>query len=392
MTSRPVAVLLNVAHAVDHMFLLIFAAAVAAIASDFGLARWEDLMPYGAGAFLMFGLGAFPAGRLGDLWGRRPMMVLFYFGMGGSALLASLTRSPWELAGALALIGAFASIYHPVGIPMLLQHAQKPGATIGLNGLSGNLGIAVAALLTGLLVQWFGWRAAFALPGAICVALGFVFMKVVPRETEAPARRKGGKAAVLLTPAMLARALAVMTAASVTGSMVFNFTTNGNAQFLGERLRGIVEDPALVGALLAGVYAVASLAQIVVGALLDRVPLKPLYLGITLAQVPIMLLLARTDGWGVYVLLLAAMVFIFGAIPFIDAMIVRYVDDRVRSSVAGMRFTVSLGVSSLAAWALGPFVKSMGFGALFNLMALIALGTAAVVLLLPSDRRAAAAA
>ena len=65
--ARTPALLLNLAHALDHLFLLIFATAVAAIAADFGFARWEDLMPYGAGAFVMFGLGSAPAGRLGDL-------------------------------------------------------------------------------------------------------------------------------------------------------------------------------------------------------------------------------------------------------------------------------------------------------------------------------------
>ena len=61
---RAVALLLNLAHAVDHLFLLIFATAVAAIAADFGFAHWEDLMPYSVGAFLMFGLASVPAGRL----------------------------------------------------------------------------------------------------------------------------------------------------------------------------------------------------------------------------------------------------------------------------------------------------------------------------------------
>ncbi len=75
MHSRTTILLLNVAHAVDHMFLLIFATAVTTIAADFGLARWEDLMPFGVGAFVMFGLGSLPAGRLGDLWGRRSMMI-----------------------------------------------------------------------------------------------------------------------------------------------------------------------------------------------------------------------------------------------------------------------------------------------------------------------------
>ena len=51
-----VAVLLNVAHAIDHLMLLVFATAVGAIATDFGVSRWEDLMPYAAGAFALFGL------------------------------------------------------------------------------------------------------------------------------------------------------------------------------------------------------------------------------------------------------------------------------------------------------------------------------------------------
>ncbi len=386
MTPRPVAVLLNLGHAVDHMFLLIFAAAVGSIAADFGLARWEDLMPYGVGAFFLFGLGALPSGRLGDLWGRRSMMVLFFFGMGAAALLTALTRSPWQLAGGLALIGLFASIYHPVGIPMLLQGARTPGATIGLNGLAGNLGIALAAVLTGLLVKWLGWRSAFAIPGLACIVVGLVFLRVCPVESEAPALRKGG-AAVRLPPALLARALAVMTAASVTSGLLFNFTTNGNAQLMNERFRGIVEDPALLGALLGSVYAMASIAQLVTGRLIDRIALKPLYLGITLAQVPALLLASQAQGWWLYALLLCAMISIFGAIPFTDAIIVRYVDDRVRSRVAGMRLAISLGVGSLAVWLLGPVVKSAGFATLLGVMAAIALCTSAVLLLLPSDRR-----
>ncbi|MEK0115092.1 hypothetical protein WKH48_18705, partial [Bordetella pertussis] len=67
-------------------------------------------------------------------------------------------------------------------------------------------------------------------------------------------------------------------------------------------------------------------------------------------------------------------------------MIVRYVDDRSRSRVAGMRLTVSFGVSSLAVWLLGPVVKQAGFGSLFAGMAVIAACTATMVLLLPSER------
>jgi MFS family permease len=386
--SRAIAVLLNLGHALDHMFLLIFATAVAAIAVDFGIGRWEDLMPFGAGAFVLFGLGSVPAGRLGDLWGRRQMMLVFYFGMGVSALLAATAQGPWTMALALTLLGAFASIYHPVGIPMLVQDAPRPGATIGISGLSGNLGVAVAALVTGALVKFVGWRAAFVVPGLFAIALGVVFARLAPHEAEPPSKRTQ-KAAVSLPRPLMMRALLVMTGAAATGALLFNFTTNGNGRLLAERFAGIVEDPAKLGAMLAAVYAVAAIAQVVVGRLIDRVPLKPLYIGIVLAQAPLLALAIHAQGWTLLALMLAFMVTIFGAIPFTDAMVVRYIDDRLRSRVAGIRLAVAFGISSAAVYALGPIVKSGGFTTLLAIMAGVSVVTALVVLWLPSDREAA---
>ena len=227
--GSPTALLLNTGHALDHLFLLIFATAVSAIAADWGM-LWQDLMPYTAGAFVMFGLGSLPAGRLGDLWGRRAMMIVFFLGLGLSGLLVALTRDAWSLAAALTLMGAFASIYHPVGIPMLVQRTTTPGFTIGLNGLAGNLGIAAAAALTGVLVTLFGWRVAFAVPGGIALLCGTLFAVLVPREDMPPARRP--KRAVELPPSVMARVLLVMTLAAISGSLIFNFTTNGNGQLL----------------------------------------------------------------------------------------------------------------------------------------------------------------
>ena len=382
---RSVSLLLNIAHGVDHMFLLIFATAVVTIAVEFGFSTWTDLMPYSVGAFVLFGLGALPAGRLGDLWGRRIMMIIFFVGMGLAALLVALTQNAWQLAAALTLLGVFASIYHPVGIPMLVQNVSNPGVVIGINGLAGNLGIAVAALVTGFLVKWLGWRAAFAIPGLIAIACGVIFALVCPRESESPSKRKGGKAKVELTPAMLARAFAVMTAAAVASSLIFNFTTNGNAQLLTARFVGVVEDPALLGAMLALVYTIASLAQIVVGRMIDSMPFKSLQLWMSVAQIPLLILAAHTQDWWLFAALLAVMIFIFGSIPFTDAMIVRYVDDRLRSRVAGMRLTVAFGISSLAVWLLGPLVKSIGFTSALWILAAIAAIRSAIVLLLPDE-------
>ncbi|MEP6941495.1 MAG: MFS transporter [Betaproteobacteria bacterium] len=382
------ALLLNIAHALDHMLLLIFATAVGAIAVDFGFADWESLMPYGVGAFMLFGLGSLPAGRLGDLWGRRRMMLIFYFGMAGSCLLAAFTQDAWQLAGALTLLGAFSSIYHPVGIPMLVREAPRPGLTIGLNGLSGNLGVAIAALATGVLVKYAGWRAAFAVPALVAFVCGVVFARIAPRETAPPSHAP--PRAAEHAASTIARVFVVMTIAAISSSLLFNFTTNGNGQLLRERLTGIVEDPAVLGLLLACVYVVASFAQVAVGLLIDRFPLKYLYVGIVALQVPLFALAAYATGWSLFALQIAFMVFVFGAIPFTDALIVRYVDDRMRSRVSGMRLAVSFSVSSAAVWMLGPVVKASGFSTLLFLMSGIAVVTLLAIAWLPPIGRARA--
>ena len=186
------------------------------------------------------------------------------------------------IAIALTLLGTFAAIYHPVGIPMLVQHATRPGATIGVNGLAGNLGIAATAIVTGFLVKHFGWRMAFVVPGLVSIACGDRCSRGwPPHETEPPAQRTK-KAAVALPNSMLARVFTVMTAAGVTGGLLFNLTTNGNASSSTERFRGRIDDPAAARHAAGRVYALASLAQFVVGRLIDRVPLKRLYLAIAL--------------------------------------------------------------------------------------------------------------
>jgi predicted MFS family arabinose efflux permease len=222
---------------------------------------------------------------------------------------------------------------------------------------------------------------AFVVPGVLCIALGVAFAMYARAEGEPPARRKATQ--VELPPALLARAFLVMTLAATSASLLFNFSTNGNYELLGERLSGITSDPAMIGLLLAIVYTVASLAQLAVGAMIDRVPLKRLYLSIVALQIPFLALAAHAQGWALYFAQLAFMLAIFGAIPFTDAMIVRYVDDRMRSRVAGMRLAVSVGASSIAVYLLGPVVKNAGFDALLFAMAGIASVTFLVVTFLP---------
>ena len=65
------------------------------------------------------------------------------------------------------------------------------------------------------------------------------------------------------------------------------------------------------------------------------------------------------------------MLLVFGAIPFTDAIVARFVDDSMRSRVSGLRLAISFTISSTAVWALGPFVKASGFTTLLLTLAAI---------------------
>jgi MFS family permease len=381
--SSPTSLLLNLGHAMDHWVLAIFLYTVSVIAGVWG-ADWKELTPYAFGASFMFGAGSIVSGKLGDQWGRRAMMIIFFAGMGVSCLLIALCHDKWEIGAALTVMGAFASIYHPVGIPMIVQGAERPGFVIGVNGLVGNLGIAIGASVSVLLATRYGWQMAYIVPGVVCLAAAVAFARFVPKEEAAPSRRKAKM--LDMPPNMMARVFFIMTCAAVTGSIVFNFTTNSNGEMLKARIAGLAADPWLLSIVLFGVFTVASLAQLLVGHLIDRYPLKTIYMPILLAQIPLFLLAAYSEGWMLVFVTTLFMVFVFGAIPFTDAMIVRYVDDRLRSRVTGMRLAIGFGVSSLVVAAIGPSVKAAGFPTLLMSLAAVAACTLLAISFLPSER------
>ena len=67
---------------------------------------------------------------------------------------------------------------------------EKIGKALATNAVYGNLGVAFAALLTGAIAQWLGWRAAFVVPGLVSIVIGVAFVLQVPGEL--PAGNKGG--------------------------------------------------------------------------------------------------------------------------------------------------------------------------------------------------------
>src|ERR1044072_29693 len=111
---------LNFAHAMDHFVMLIYPTVVIGLEVLYQRS-YSDLIALSTAAFVAFGVCSLPAGWLADHWSRRHMMVLFYIGCGLSLAGAALAPNLTLLAVALFALGVFASIYHPVGMAMLIE-------------------------------------------------------------------------------------------------------------------------------------------------------------------------------------------------------------------------------------------------------------------------------
>ena len=172
--------ILNLAHFLDHYFLLIFPTAVIAIERDWELGYGEALA-LGTPMYVALALATLPAGWLGDRLSRQWLIGAFFIGCGGAGISTGLATSPAGLAIGLTLLGACAAIYHPVGLAMVTECARRPGRALAINGVYGNFGLAGAAVATGWLADQFGWRSAFLIPGLVSVAVGTVYLFSIRR-------------------------------------------------------------------------------------------------------------------------------------------------------------------------------------------------------------------
>jgi len=336
---------LNLGHLLDHLVMLVFPTAVVALGREWGR-PYSELLPLALGGFIAFGAFAIPAGWLADHWSRYRTMVIFYFGIGASLFLTGFAQSPWHIAAGLMLTGAFAAIYHPVGIAMLVAKSANMGRTLGWNGLWGNLGLAAAALFTGALVDVAGWRAAFFVPGLICIAAGVGFLLLVddPGKVKKTSRTIG----LHIEGRTMARIFAVLLIATACGGIIFNSTTVSMPKVFDERLQALTQTNFGVGVLVAVVYTVAAFAQVAMGALIDRFELKRLLVGVAVVQIPLLALAANTQGWAMLGAAVLMMLAVFGQIPLNDAIVGRYCADEYRARVLSVRYVVSLGVASVA--------------------------------------------
>jgi MFS family permease len=385
MTNRRFLVpFINLGHLLDHLVMLVFPTVVIALGREWEM-PYSQLLPLALGGFIAFGAFAIPAGWIADHWSRYKMMAVFFFGIGVSLFVTGFAHAPWQIAVGLTLVGMFAAIYHPVGIAMLVAAPEKMGLALGWNGLWGNLGLAAAALIAGALMDLFGWRAAFFVPGAASVAAGIAFLMLV--QDPGPVARKTKKIGLAIDGATMARIFAILVIATACGGVIFNSATVAMPKVFDERLRELTQTNFGIGALVAFVYSVAAFAQVVVGSLIDRVDMRRLMIVIALAQIPLLALAANSQGWVMLGAAILMMLAVFGQIPINDAIVGRYCTDEYRSRVYAVRYVITFTVAAVAV----PLISALhatagGFRNVFLVLACLAVAILAAALFFPSRR------
>jgi MFS family permease len=337
----------NTGHTFAHLLMLIFPTAVLAMEGSWGLG-YAELLPLGFAGYLLFGIGSLPAGWLADRWSSAWLMTLFFLGSGLACIATGLATGPWSLALGLTLIGLFASIYHPVAIAWLVGASDRPGRALGFNGVFGVIGTGGAALIAGALADLIGWRAAFLVPGAICVAVGVPFALGALRGGHRMARRSYRPSQARPDAAEAWRGLFLMLGVILFTGVIYQMATVGMPKIFQARLGDTIGTSALAaGTLVSIVFGVGALGQLAGGYLADRYDerlLYPLSYGL---QCGLFLLAALTLSPLLVLVMAVAMTVQTGTGPIENCLLARYTPAAWRATVYGLKFVLALGFSAV---------------------------------------------
>ncbi|MBO6784376.1 MAG: MFS transporter, partial [Alphaproteobacteria bacterium] len=380
------------AHGAMHMFAAYFFTIVLALERVWDL-PYPDLIALWTPAALLIGVAAIPMGWLADRWTRGGMIAVSFVGMGAASIVAGFMDGPSSMVLALAAVGLFAAIYHPVGIPWVMRLARRnPGKGLAVNGLFGGMGVAFAALTAGTLIDFVDWRAAFFVPGAVSLAVGVLMFALIARGRIAePGNMRAdgdpgpGRAGML-------RGAFLILGTGFVGGLVYQSTQAVMPKMFEARLDDLLGGSTFgIGAVVFAVYILAGLGQLVGGWAADRWDWKRAYLLAWVVHMP-MLWFAATAG-GPFLVFAVFMITMAGtsAIPAEALLFARYTPERHHGLIFGVRYVLALGSAPLAIQFIALVLERTGeFAWIYWTLGVAGCLTLVGIALLPPTERIAA--
>ena len=380
----------NTGHACTHMFTVLYATAVLHLPQVFDL-PYGELLSLSSLGLVLYGVGALPAGWLGDRWSQVGMMVIFFLGIGAGAIVTGLAGGPGMIFAGLTMIGLFAAIYHPVGIAWIVASARKRGMSLGINGVFGNVGNALAPVFVGVMIDFFSWRAAFLIPGTGAVLVGLVLLASWRRGLVVDARADRSPTPAR-DPGDVYRVFIVLTFTMACAGFVYAGVTNTMPKLfemgLGEHLAtGYTK----IGLFVGVISGLASASGILGGWLADRFSARSIYLVFWMLQAPVLFVITSTTGLPLLIAALLALSFNLSFVAAENMLVAQYTPVRWRSLAYGAKFVLALGAAGLTVVLAGRIFDARGnFELLYLWLGIAVVVAAAAATLLPGRRRPAA--
>jgi len=387
--ERKVIAAASLGHFGSHFVMLILPALAFPLARDFGLSL-ASIMELAFASYLVYGLGALPAGLLADRFGAHRLLLFCFAGCSLGCALAAASRNPGELQLALVAIGAASSVYHPAGMALITRNVEKSGSALGTNGMAGNLGIALAPFLAGALNSVAGWRVAYA-GAAFLMALGFALTLLLrPRdELAAPAVRGGaglawprfayGPAALICIALAVSAAGLGYRASSLSFPSFFETRTEvllPAIEWLNSTLPLASHRTLAATAMTSLAYLVGMAGQAFGGRLADRVDLRRGYAAFQLLTIPSLAGLLLLPNRYLPIAAAGYVFFAMGMQPLENSLVAQLVPREQRGLIYGLKFTLTFGVGAFAVYVAAALTRGEEVSPVFMFTAAMALTTA----------------
>jgi len=352
-------------HFMSHMFILVFPAVTIPLMNTLGLPL-EDVVKLSFFMYLLYGLCALPIGFAVDKWQAKGMLVIGQMAMGAGLVLSGLYPEPSVMPFTLALVGIGASVYHPSGLSLISRTVRKRGYALGINGVFGNLGIAAAPLITGILTWTLSWQWAFVILGSVSVLVGLLITALrideTPRiETVRPEEGNHNytRLFVILCFAMIFAGLSyrgnmLLLPAYLQMKTTFFLRLIESLSFI--KMQGTATLAATV--LTSLIFLTGIFGQMTGGRLADRWDLRYAYILMHACSAPFLLAMAFT---GNYVLAVCAAAYIFfslGMQPIENSLIASFTPQRWRSTSYAVKFIMNFGIGSTVVYLIGAVKRS----------------------------------
>jgi MFS family permease len=340
-------------HFMSHFNMLVFPALVLPLMARLDM-EMAQVLSLSFWMYLLFGLTALFWGLLADRFGARPLLFIFFLGSGFASGAAALwLDSPFILSLALAALGFFSGIYHPAGLGLISKEMSRVSIGMGYNGMFGNLGLAMAPLLTGIVNWLWGPQAAYLCLGGLNLG-GAVLMAAYPLPASgvvASVNKGEGNgilgAFIILLAAMMLGGI-VYRGATVILPAYFELKTPMLYQWLAGATQGTFSQNLVATTITSVIFLIGVGGQFSGGQCADRYEPGTSYL----IFFGIAGLAAFWMAWTRDLLLVGLAVifffFLLGMQPIENTLVARFAPRRFHHSAFGAKFVLTFGVGSLA--------------------------------------------